>query len=793
MVTFEEILDRAYEKSLTLDSGVKGLQRNCWFKRNRAEFLALGADFAIGSVIYAVVLSNPYGIAALAGAITARKLTSEGYDYYKYQSSLKALKKLNQSTEKLTDIETLLEGVQVKLLNISDKSQQRLETNTTNESKKNALSYLASLNNRFKLETFKSKIVDAKSKEDKLFWINYLEDKINTEKKRIIRDLENPQVIQATFKSKTKQNLTEALKVLTELSNNLDIYKANLPNELPLNKLIEAQVNAIFSQDLTNPAKLSHVFEQMDSLIVNLQGMIDKQKSDVSVYTQSLLNLKKQIDQSTQSLGDNPSDQALINHFAYIFQYYSVYAELLETVILPYDASFYLTSLLQSKIETLKDSQTHAQFEQLMKERQKDQLAEPKLFQLRKWQFHSKNLPKIEKAYLYLCEITGIPPVVGSDTGFWLSNIADPVVESLIRFTVTIIAHHPEYTELLPLAVDAIQSGHFLNGGFEALSGVARLSISLFAEHHFHSQREKDLQKQSPELLYHFTMSHFHALDLIYKDQELNLSPLNEYALDNLMGLLKIEKQHNINENLSSQIGLLMECIDIQPDKDGSIFMQHKALIKTILSKMDEVKEDLKANPKNYGGEKIVAPFINLLEELTLKYQSAQGIYQHFEASEKQVSIGSLKAQKRADLVQSEKFQQTLTDGLLFNMGESFREQTVSHLSACRYYLWHVFNGKDVKTENANRTDKYKLQILCQNLFGKLPQYHEAFTLLNSTMHQQVSEAKISSEEIMLRKAYPDEVSQEISVMPNGMLLDELPFLSHQNISVGRQSPHRDI
>ncbi|MCF6764354.1 hypothetical protein L3V82_01130 [Thiotrichales bacterium 19S3-7] len=762
---FEQILDQAYERSLTLNSGVTALEVTCWFKRNRAEFLALGTDLAIGSLIYAFVLANPVGIAALASAIAARKLTSEGYDYYTYNSAMKALKAHNQSAKMLTDIGMILDDMQARLEVISANAQTRLTNEGMSEEKQDALSYLASLCQRFDLKKFKSNILESNSYEDKLLWINYLEEKISAEKTRIVNNLENPLAIQATFRSKTKRNLTEALKHLTELSQSLEIYKKNLPNELPLNKLIEAKVTAIFSEDLTNPHELAHVFEQLDQLVVNLKDMLEKQKSELSVYTQSLLKLKKQIDDSAKQLIVDSSDDALINHFAYIFQYYSVYAELLETVILPYDASFYLTSLLQSKIESLKNPQVRERFDELMLKRQQNQLATPKLLQLRKWQFNSKNLPKIERAYLYLCEITGVPPIVGSDTGFWLSNIADPVVESLIRFAITVIAHHPEYTELLPLAVDAIQSGHFLNGGFEALSGIARLAVSQAAEHYFHHQREQQLTNESPQLLYHFTMNQFQALDLIYKHKKLNIRPLNEHVINQINQLLLVEKHNQSNVNLIIKLNALTNFIRIYMAKDIAIanqsdkyFKQHQQSIDKILEYIENLHADLSLNPKRYGGKKAVAAFSQLLNDLSLKYQSAKGIFEHFEKSDNEISLGTLKAQKRAELVANDSFQTTLTNGLLYNMGESYREQTVNHLLACRFYLWHVFNGNDITTENGSRTDKYKFQIAFNSIFAKLPQFHEAFMLLNSTIHQQVEASKVNAEHMLLKKEFPYEL-----------------------------------
>ena len=189
-----------------------------------------------------------------------------------------------------------------------------------------------------------------------------------------------------------------------------------------MNRLIEVKVNAIFSKDLTNPAKQNDAFEQIDHIIKNLQLMIEKQKSDVSVYTKSLLQLKQKVDQCYQNLGEDPSENQLIDYFSYLFKFNSVYGEFLEDVIMPYDASFYLTTLLQSKLEEQKNPELKKAFSDLMAKRRDDQLAEPKLFQLKKWQFNSKMLPKIEKAYLYLCEITGIPPIAGTDPSFWLSN-----------------------------------------------------------------------------------------------------------------------------------------------------------------------------------------------------------------------------------------------------------------------------------------------------------------------------------------------------------------------------------
>lgn len=178
-MTFETILDKAYEKSLTINSEIKGLQRECWFQRNKAEILALGADFSIGSAIYGVVLANPWGILALAGGITARKLTAEGYDYYQYQSSMKALKNINENTKKLSDIEILLNQSKDELVTISQNAKSRINIESQPEKKVQALTYLSNLDGLFDLNQLKDELKNEPDRNKKLQLISNWEEVLN--------------------------------------------------------------------------------------------------------------------------------------------------------------------------------------------------------------------------------------------------------------------------------------------------------------------------------------------------------------------------------------------------------------------------------------------------------------------------------------------------------------------------------------------------------------------------------------------------------------------------------------
>ena len=344
----------------------------------------------------------------------------------------------------------------------------------------------------------------------------------------------------------------------------------------------------------------------------------------------------------------------------------------------------------------------------------------------------------------------------------------------------------------MPLAVDAIQSGHYVNGGFEALSGIARLMISQLAEHHFHHKNEHHLNTHSAEVMYHFTLNKAHALDLIYQDNKLNLRPLSDHAIEIIDSMIKVnhsEKQLNSNltqklRGLSFFIGSYAAGDKVLSDKKDPFFNQHLESINKIIEKLIETKTELTDNPKNYGGKKEVESVVSTLNDLIYKFQSAKEIYDQFESSETAISSGKIKAKNREALINDPSFQQLLKDQLLFCLGESNREQTVNHLSACRFYLWHVFNGNAFSDENDSRCNKYKLQINFDSIFSQLPQLHEAFILLNSTVHQSIEQQKSAIELNFLQKEYETE---EVVFHD---CLEESEFLNTQNEQASGSPKH---